>query len=76
MYLKKDVRSLKYCSTRFDNSDIDDMVYMVNYAFNGGPRLPCYDEGDITADGEVDVDDLVWLVNYNFKGGPPPLPCP
>lgn len=64
--------------------DIADLVYMVNYMFNGGPLPPCEDpvgssyfpECDVNADGAApDIADLVYLVNYMFNGGPAPVPC-
>jgi len=49
--------------------DLDDIMYIVNYIFLGGPpSLPvaimnanCYQE--------VDIDDVLYLVNYIFLGG-------
>ncbi|MFH1686040.1 MAG: hypothetical protein ABIE70_00790 [bacterium] len=65
--------------------DIADLVYMVNFMFNGGPKPPCEDpvgsnyfpECDVNGDGAApDIADLVYLVNYMFNGGPAPVPCP
>ncbi|MFH1686334.1 MAG: hypothetical protein ABIE70_02280 [bacterium] len=63
--------------------DIGDLVYLVNYMFNGGPPPPCNDpsfgymEADVNGDGVgPDIGDLVYLVNYMFNGGPAPVPCP
>ena len=56
--------------------DIADLVYLVNYMFNGGPEPPCMEEADINGDAAgPDIADLVYLVNYMFNGGPPPVPC-
>ncbi|MFH1686667.1 MAG: PKD domain-containing protein [bacterium] len=57
--------------------DIGDLVWLVNYMFNGGPPPPCMEEANINGeDGEnPDIGDLVWLVNYMFNGGPPPAGC-
>ena len=61
--------------------DIGDLVYLVNYMFNGGPP-PCddgggtYPEADVDGNGSgPDIGDLVYLVNYMFNGGPPPVSC-
>ncbi|MFH1687597.1 MAG: hypothetical protein ABIE70_08775 [bacterium] len=57
--------------------DVADLVYLVNYMFNGGPPPPCPPEVDIDGNGAgPNIADLVWLVNYMFGGGGPPLPCP
>ena len=61
--------------------DIGDLVYLVNYMFNGGPEPPCntpsYLEADVDGNGTgPDIGDLVYLVNYMFNGGPAPVPCP
>ena len=59
-----------------DVVDISDLVYLVDYMFNGGPPPPSMEEADLDASGQVDIADLVYLVDYMFNGGPPPLPCP
>lgn len=57
--------------------DIADLVYLVNYMFNGGAEPPCMEEADVDGSGTgPDIADLVYLVNYMFNGGPPPVPCP
>ena len=56
--------------------DIADLVYLVDYMFNGGPSPPSMEEADVDASGQVDIADLVHLVDYMFNGGPAPLPCP
>ncbi|MFH1686842.1 MAG: hypothetical protein ABIE70_04895 [bacterium] len=56
--------------------DIADLVYLVNYMFNGGAEPPCMEEADVDGSGSgPDIADLVYLVNYMFNGGPPPAPC-
>ncbi len=55
---------------------VNDLVFLVNHVFKGGPPPLCIDEGDALADnGLILVNDLVYLVNHVFKGGPPPPPC-
>ena len=65
--------------------DIGDLVYLVNFMFNGGPLPPCeeppgggyFPECDTNGDGTgPDIGDLVYLVNYMFNGGPALIPCP
>ncbi len=54
--------------------DIDDVVYLINYIFGGGPE-PVEDVccGDADGSGAVDIDDVVYLINYIFGGGPAPV---
>ncbi|MFC1475172.1 LamG-like jellyroll fold domain-containing protein [Candidatus Zixiibacteriota bacterium] len=63
-----------------DQIDIADLVYMVEYQFEGGPEPICFEEGDIAPielpNGEIDIEDLVRMVEYQFEGGPEPPPCP
>ena len=58
--------------------DIADLVYLVDFMFDGGPLPSCFEEGDIDGlNGEpIDIADLVYLVDYMFNGGPVPPPCP
>lgn len=58
-----------------DQIDIADLVYLVDYMFNGGPPPPVMEEADIDGSGILDIADLVYLVDYMFNGGPPPVPC-
>ncbi|MFH1687142.1 MAG: MXAN_6640 family putative metalloprotease [bacterium] len=55
--------------------DIADLVYMVNYFFNGGPEpLPTVEAADHTCDSAIDIADMVHLVQYMFSQGEP-CPC-
>ncbi|MFH1688430.1 MAG: NosD domain-containing protein [bacterium] len=57
--------------------NIADLVYLVNYMFNGGPAPNLPLEADIDGNGTgPDIADLVYLVNYMFNGGPAPAACP
>jgi hypothetical protein len=56
--------------------DISDLVYLVDYMFNGGSAPTCPGEADVdNAGGGTDISDLVYLVDYMFNGGPPPVAC-
>lgn len=52
--------------------DIDDVVYLIEYIFRGGPPPIPYEAGDADCSGAVDIDDVVYLIDYIFGGGPAP----
>jgi hypothetical protein len=53
--------------------DIDDAVYILEYAFSDGPPpIPDVLVADANSSGYVDIDDVVYLIEYIFGGGPPP----
>jgi hypothetical protein len=57
--------------------DIDDVVYLIQYIFAGGPApIPEICCGDANGNGitgcGIDIDDVVYLIEYIFAGGPPP----
>ena len=62
-----------------DEIIIADLVYMVDYMFNGGPEPPCWEEAELEPpfdDRAVAIQDLVYLVDYMFNQGPEPVACP
>lgn len=60
--------------------DIDDVVYLINYIFAGGPAPVPVEAGDANCSGgdpAIDIDDVVYLITYIFSGGPAPCAeCP
>jgi hypothetical protein len=52
--------------------DIDDVVYLINYIFGGGPPPDPLEAGDADCSGNVDIDDAVYIIFYIFAGGNPP----
>ncbi len=54
-----------------------DLVYLVDFLFNGGLPPLCRTEADFNGDGSIDPDplDLAALVNYLFSGGVGPAGC-
>ncbi len=61
-----------------DNTDISDLVFLVDFIFTGGPGPICLYEGNVEGDaGEnIDISDLVYIVDFIFTGGPTPPACP
>ena len=52
---------------------IDDLVYLVDYMFTGGPEPPDMWAANVDGQGELDISDLVYLVDYMFNDGPEPV---
>ncbi len=50
----------------------EDIIYLINYLFRGGPPPYIMAAGDANGDGEVNAGDIVYLIQYLFHGGPPP----
>jgi len=51
---------------------IGDLVYLVDYMFNGGPPPTNLDTANLDGEDGIDISDLIYLVDYMFNGGPPP----
>jgi len=49
-----------------------DLIYLVQYFFQGGLPPAPPQVGDVNCDGKCTVGDLIYLINYLFKFGPPP----
>lgn len=57
--------------------DIDDVVFLVNFIFAGGPSPEPLEAGDADCSGDVDIDDVVFIIAYIFSGGLEPCAhCP
>jgi uncharacterized delta-60 repeat protein len=52
--------------------NVNDVVFLINYLFIGGPAPQPLQAGDANSDGVVNINDVVYLINYLFVGGPPP----
>jgi len=52
--------------------DIDDVVYLIDYVFAGGPEPVPLESGEVNCIDPIDIDDVVYLIEYLFAGGPPP----
>ncbi len=57
-------------------TDLADLVYLINYVLKHGPRPCVLESGDMNCDGSVNVVDIVYFVNYLFRDGPAPGYCP
>lgn len=55
--------------------DTNDLIYLANYLFAGGPAPDPYLAGDVNGDCTVNSTDLTYLANYLYAGGPAPIPC-
>lgn len=52
-----------------------DVVYLINYLFQGGPPPDPLWKGEVNGDCNVTLSDIVYLTTYLFKGGAPPVEC-
>jgi len=52
--------------------DVNDVFYLVNYLFSGGPAPVDLAAADANNDGKLDVQDVFFTVNFLFAGGPAP----
>ena len=53
-------------------TDIDDIIYLMDYIFSGGPAPNPLEAGDVNCLGAVNIDDVIYLIAYIFTGGPDP----
>jgi hypothetical protein len=56
--------------------DISDLIFFVDYQFNDGEPPLCFNESDYNNDGSIDIADLVKLVEFQFDDGLAPPSCP
>ncbi len=57
------------------NTDVGDMVYLLNFLFQSGALPPCLEACEANADGALDLADALTIGNFLFSMGPPP-PAP
>jgi hypothetical protein len=55
------------------NLNIGDLVYLVDYMFNGGPEPPVMGAANVDGLDEINIADLVYVVDYMFNDGPAPV---
>jgi hypothetical protein len=51
-----------------------DIVFLMNYLFQGGQEPCVMEAADPNGDCQVDPADVVYLINYLFRNGPAPQP--
>ena len=54
-------------------TDIDDVVFLIQYLFASGPAPDPLASGDVDCSGMIDIDDVVYLIQYLFQSGL--IPC-
>ncbi|MDH4156456.1 MAG: hypothetical protein OEW00_04175 [candidate division Zixibacteria bacterium] len=63
-----------------DKANISDVSYLLAFLFGipTGPEPPCWEEGDVNADGKVNISDVTYFLTWLFgiPTGPEPKPCP
>jgi hypothetical protein len=52
--------------------NVSDAVYVINFAFDGGPAPEPLEAADCNCDSRVNVSDAVYIINFAFAGGNPP----
>lgn len=57
---------------RSGDIDIDDIIYVIDYMFTGGPAPDPIGLGDTNCSGDIDIDDIIFVVDYMFTGGRAP----
>ena len=58
-----------------DSVDLMDLLFLVEWLWNGGEDPPCKKEANVDGLAEVDAMDLVYLVEYFWNSGPAPVAC-
>jgi hypothetical protein len=55
--------------------NIQDVTYIINYLYKGGPAPTPLQAGDASGNGVVNILDVTYIINFLYKGGPAPI-CP
>ncbi len=53
--------------------DVFDVVFLIDYVFNGGPAPAPPSLADVNRDCAASVFDVIYLIDYVFSSGPAPL---
>ena len=52
--------------------NIQDVTYLINFLYKGGPAPIPPLSGDVNASGITNIQDVTYLINFLYKGGPAP----
>jgi hypothetical protein len=55
--------------------NILDIVYLINYIYQGGPAPDPVEAADVDSSGTINILDITRLIGYVYMGGPAPV-CP
>jgi len=55
-------------------ADVFDVIWLIDYAFAGGPPPNPLSLADVNGDCASDVFDIIYLIDHVFSGGPAPVP--
>jgi hypothetical protein len=53
--------------------DVNDIMFLVQYVYYGGPAPNPLCTGEVILDGVVDIGDIVYIITYVFYNGPAPI---
>jgi hypothetical protein len=59
-------------ANRDDQTDLGDVVHLINYLYKSGSEPLPIEAGDCNRDEMVDLGDVIYLLNYLYKDGPHP----
>jgi hypothetical protein len=55
--------------------NIQDVTYVINFLYKGGPSPNPVGAADANGSGTVNIQDVTYIINFLYKGGPTPI-CP
>jgi hypothetical protein len=58
------------------NVNIQDITFLINYLYKGGPKPPCFAEGNSNGSGlpcpSINIQDVTYLIKFLYQSGPAP----
>ena len=52
--------------------NMNDIVFLINYIFRGGPEPVPFESGDVDMNGAIEIGDVVYMINFLYNAGPRP----